>query len=197
MAVAPIGLLPLLKWEDGDGWKEGRSAWVVQYFRASRVQIPDSGCSAGEVFSGKVAHQSQRYHDISSRLSVGTKVGSSRSDMRTRASDAASTTGCAILTVPSEAGGTHFRTLHFFSHLWIGHFRKLHFFSRFDWTLHRCVTFHVPKGPRKGHSRLLSKHGEGKPGEVSLDGETRSVFSRGDSHSRRRETQARGRGWPG
>ena len=54
-----------------------------------------------------------------------------------------------------------------------------------------------PKGPRKGHSRLLSKHGEGKPGEVSLDGETRSVFSRGDSHSRRRETQARGRGWPG
>ena len=90
MAVAPIGLLPLLKWEDGDGWKEGRSAWVVQYFRASRVQIPDSGCSAGEVFSGKVAHQSQRYHDISSRLSVGTKVGSSRSDMRTRASDAAS-----------------------------------------------------------------------------------------------------------
>lgn len=73
----------------------------------------------------------------------------------------------------------------------------LSFFSRFDWTRNRCVTFHVPKGPRKGHSRLLGKHGEGKPGEVSLDGETRSVFSRGDSHSRRRETQARGRGWPG
>ena len=194
MAVAPIGLLPLLKWEDGDGWKEGRSAWVVQYFRASRVQIQDSGCSAGDVFSGKVAHQSQRYHDISSRLSVGTKVGSSRSDMRTRASDAASTTGCAILTVPSEAGGTRSWSRPIFFPI----FRlDTSFFSRFDWTRNRCVTFHVPKGPRKGHSRLLGKHGEGKPGEVSLDGETRSVFSRGDSHSRRRETQARGRGWPG
>ena len=139
MAVAPIGLLPLLKWEDGDGWKEGRSAWVVQYFRASRVQIPDSGCSAGEVFSGKVAHQSQRYHDISSRLSVGTKVGSSRSDMRTRASDAASTTGCAILTMPSEAAGV----------LVVGHdqfffpiFRlDTSFFSRFDWTLYTRFTW--------------------------------------------------------
>ena len=37
------------------------------------------------VFSGKVAHQSQRHHDISSRLSVGTKVRSSRSDTRMRA----------------------------------------------------------------------------------------------------------------
>ena len=101
MAVAPIGLLPLLKWEDGDGWKEGR-----QLHRA--IFPGEHGFRFwvfGWVFSGKVAHQSQRYHDISSRLSVGTKVGSSRSDMRTRASDAASTTGCAILTVPWEARG--------------------------------------------------------------------------------------------
>jgi len=73
------------------------------YIGRARVQI----WVFGWVFSGKVAHQSQRYHDISSRLSVGTKVRSSRTSTRasTRASDAASTTGCAILTVPWEARG--------------------------------------------------------------------------------------------
>ena len=95
-------------------------------------------------------------------------MGSSRSDMRTRASDAASTTGCAILTVPSEAGGG---CLAIFSI-----FRE----SPIDWS-----SFASCQGP-KGHSNCCKQ-----ATEVSLDGK-RAQFSREGTRTRDEETQAQG-----
>ena len=76
----------------------------------------------------------------------------------------------------------------------------LHFFSRFDWTLHRCVTFHVPERAPKGPFEIArqARRGQARRGQArrgfSRRGNALSFLARGLA---RRETQARGRGWPG
>ena len=167
-----------------DGWKEGRSAWVVQYFRASRVQIQILGVRLVRCFPGRSRTSPKGTTTSAPACRWGPRWGHPGPTCE-RAPPTPPPPRSAILpAVPSEAGGTRSWSRPIFFHLSIGHFIDV---SRFT----------VPKGPRKGHFEIAEQARRGQARRRFLSTGKRAQFSRGDSHSRRRETQARGRGWPG